>query len=50
LKGLKVLANGAPEYYEVNQLNEDNIFYFDMGPSKYLTFTDMKYNAVPVTD
>jgi len=21
-----------------------------MGPTKYLTFTDMKYNAVPITD
>jgi len=21
-----------------------------MGPTKYLTYTDMKYNAVPITD
>jgi hypothetical protein len=28
----------------------DNIYYYDMGPKKYLTITDMKYNAVPVTE
>jgi len=31
-------------------LSADSIYYFDMGTEKYISLTDMKYNAVPVTD
>lgn len=50
MQGLEVLAGGigsSAVYYVVNEITPDNIYYFDMGPEKYLTFTDMKYNAVP---
>lgn len=50
LKGLKIIASGTQFFFVVNEITPDNIFYFDMGPTKYLTYTDMKYNAVPVTD
>jgi len=34
----------------VQRIDADNIYYFDLGEQKYLTFTDMKYNAVPIED
>lgn len=48
MKGLKVIASGSMFYFEVDRITTDNIYYFDLGPDKFLTFTDMKYNTVPI--
>jgi len=50
VKGLKIIASGSQYFYSVNKITTDNIYYFDMGPTKYLTYTDIKYNAIPITD
>lgn len=50
LKGLKVVASGTEYYLSVRNISPDNIYYFDMGATKYLTFTDMRFNAVPLKD
>jgi len=50
IKALKVLSTGPSFYFVHGDLTADNVYYFDMGPKKYLTVTDMKYNAVPISD
>lgn len=50
IKALKVLATGPSFYFILENMTTDNVYYFDMGPEKYVTITDMKYNAVPITD
>jgi len=50
LKGLKIIASGTSFFYEIENITPDNIYYFDMGVNKYLTFTDIRYNHVPFTD
>lgn len=48
MTGLKTVASGETFYFEVDKITVDNIYYFDLGPDKWLTFTDMKFNAVPI--
>jgi len=50
IKALKVLATGPSFYFVLENMSADSFYYFDMGPEKYITVTDMKYNAVPITD
>lgn len=50
IKSLKILATGPSFYFILENMTADNVYYFDMGPEKYVTITDMKYNAVPITD
>jgi hypothetical protein len=50
LKGLRVLTSGSEFFYVIENLSVDSVYFFDMGPTKYMTFTDMKYNSVPVIE
>jgi hypothetical protein len=47
VKGIKVLASGTEFFFEVEKIDADNIYYFDLGGEKYLSYTNMRYNAIP---
>jgi hypothetical protein len=47
VKGLKILGSGTEFFFEVDKITADNIYFFDLGEERYLSFTSMRYNAIP---
>lgn len=49
-KALKVLATGPTSYFKIENLNSDNIFYYERGLNRFITITDFRYNKEPEND
>jgi hypothetical protein len=47
VKGIKILASGTEFFFEVEKITADNIYFFDLGGETYLSYTSMRYNAIP---
>ena len=49
-KALKVLATGPSSYFKIENINSDNVFYYERGLNRFITITDVRYNEQPEND